>query len=106
MGKGNLTPVQARILQILKTFGPLTDDELLTRWQLLLTRWQLWTKDHITPSSLRTRRAELRAKGEVRNSSLTRKTKNGRTAIAWEATPSWIQMHVPAGTAERNTNGL
>jgi hypothetical protein len=99
MGKGNLTPVQARILQILKTFGPLTDDELLTRWQL-------WTKDHITPSSLRTRRAELRAKGEVRNSSLTRKTKNGRTAIAWEATPSWIQMHVPAGTAERNTNGL
>jgi hypothetical protein len=99
MGKGNLTPVQARILQILKTFGSLTDDELLARWQL-------WTKDHITPSSLRTRRAELRAKGEVRNSSLTRKTKNGRNAIVWETTPSWIQMHVPAGTAERNTNGL
>ena len=99
MVKGNLMPVQARILQILKTFGPLTDDELLVRWKL-------WTKDHITPSSLRTRRAELRAKGEVRNSSLIRKTKNGRTAIAWEVTPSWIQMHVPAGTAKRNTNGL
>lgn len=71
-----ISRAQALILDILKTYGPMTDDEIL--------RVYLHSED-ISPSGCRSRRATLVDMGRVRDSGLRGKTASNRNCVIWKA---------------------
>jgi hypothetical protein len=69
-----------RIYGILDTLGPLTDSEISTAYATMYN-------DPISPSGLRSRRAELAAAGWVRTTGDKRKNHRNRDEQVWEALP-------------------
>jgi len=69
---------QQIILSLLRTFGPHYDEQLIE----LVT---LHSPIPMSPSGVRTRRAELVDKGLVRDSRQRARTASGRQTIVWEA---------------------
>jgi hypothetical protein len=70
---------QARVLSVVREFGPLTDERLLS---ILASYGRPYT-----PSGARTRRSELVALGLVRDSRQRQRLSTGRMAILWEVDP-------------------
>lgn len=78
--------VRAAVYQLLEEFGPLTDNEIATRYMALrdLYRFPLTTE-----SSLRTRRKELQRDRLVELvPNHTRRTRSGHMARVWTVTAS------------------
>lgn len=75
-----VTDAQARVVVLLARYGPGTDEDLADRYQRMirLLGWPL-----ISPSGLRTRRAELVDRGDVVDSKLEGRTASGRSATVW-----------------------
>lgn len=75
----DLNATQRLVLRVLREIGPSSDERLAEYWQ---------THDvsSISPSGLRTRRAELVEKGLVVDSGQLVMTTGGNSAIVWEAT--------------------
>lgn len=73
----HLRHTQQIILTLLNLEGPQTDEELLLLWNDRIA-------ERISPSGLRTRRAELVDMNYVRDSGERRPLESGRMAIAWE----------------------
>jgi len=72
-----MTKVRQAILDLLKEFGPMTDEEI---WRGLMYR----SLDiETSPSGARTRRSELVAAERVRDTGLTKKGKTNRKMILW-----------------------
>lgn len=70
---------QQIVLSILKTYGPLTDEDI---WSYVLG---LGHRGHLSPSGARTRRSELVALGRVRDTGERKTLASGRQAIVWAA---------------------
>jgi hypothetical protein len=73
---------QKAILMLLEARGPLTDEEIATRY----AQTSRMLPDHFppqSPSGLRTRRSELHQAGYVIDTGEQRKLKSGRWAIVW-----------------------
>ncbi len=77
-----ITESQARVLALVKQFGPLSDPEIRHRWQEMVDGGDY---PPITDSGLRTRRAELVRRDKLRDSGVRTKTPSGRECIVWEA---------------------
>jgi hypothetical protein len=63
--------MRGRVLELLRECGPLTDEEMQVRLEM-------------NPSTQRPRRIELVGMGLVVDSGTTRKTRSGRSAVAWK----------------------
>jgi len=74
----NLTQTQENILRIFNKYRRLTDEMLLRYY-----RGQ-YRKPAVSDSGLRSRRAELVARGLLEDSGLRSKMNSGRNAIMWE----------------------
>jgi len=74
------TATHARLMSLLRERGPMTDEEIAAAW-VDMTRIAAWPK--VSPSGLRTRRAELVDEGKVVDSRLTRQTQAGRRTTVW-----------------------
>jgi hypothetical protein len=75
----NLTRTRRRILDLLRVFGPMTDQ------QIRFTYTQVYDEP-ISDSGLRTRRRELVDAEFVRDSGQRQQLASGRNGIVWEAT--------------------
>jgi hypothetical protein len=73
---GALTATRAAILEVLDTYGPLTDEEIA----------RLYQGPRASPSGLRTRRSELVRAGKVYDTGQRRPLHSGRYAVAWAST--------------------
>lgn len=73
----NMTQTHRALLALISLEGPLTDEALLLLWNDRIA-------ERISPSGLRTRRAELVDLGLVRDSGQRKPLESGRAAIAWE----------------------
>ena len=62
--------------------GPATDEELAAAYPGLAEKWGYTPQ---SPSSLRTRRAELVRAGHIEATTLLRPTRSGRNARVWQA---------------------
>jgi hypothetical protein len=74
---GDTGTIRARILELIRTEGPLTDEELL----------ELFERRHpasATPSGIRTRRKELVDMGYLEDSGQRGTTRAGRQAAIWQ----------------------
>lgn len=71
----NTMLVQEQIVGLYRRFGPMTDEELCA----MFDAGPVWA----SPSSIRSRRAELVAVGVVVNTGRRRRTSSGRQAIVW-----------------------
>lgn len=79
----NQTETHDRILELFERFGDATDEDLLVYWRQLRSLEENWPS--ISPSGLRSRRAELVALGLVRDSGHRSTTESGRSCIVWES---------------------
>lgn len=77
----NQTDTHERILDLLERFGDATDEELVIYWRQMrdLADWPA-----ISPSGLRSRRAELVDLGLVVDTGRRGKTASGRSCIVWD----------------------
>ena len=75
----NVTEAQTAVLELLDRFGPLTDLELAMRHADEAT-------DPVSPSGLRTRRAELTEAGLVHDTLERRESPSGRLCAVWAKT--------------------
>lgn len=75
----NLTATRRRILDVLRVFGPMTDQQIRS------TYLQVYD-DPISDSGLRTRRRELVDAEYVRDTGRRARLASGRNGIVWEAT--------------------
>lgn len=74
------TATHTRIVYLLREQGPLTDEEIASAWQEMVTIAG-WPK--VSPSGLRTRRAELVDRGQIVDTGRTRLTKARRHTTVW-----------------------
>lgn len=79
----NVNDTHTRILELLNTYGPQTDEQLLDLWEIAVANVGWPT---ITDSGLRSRRAELKDAGYVEDSGERGKTETGRACIVWKTT--------------------
>lgn len=79
----NITETHNRILGMLKNHGPMTDEDLFEMWSFKARVLDEWGS--ISPSGLRSRRAELVDAGFVEDSGEKGKTRSGRSCIVWKA---------------------
>jgi len=70
--------VRGRILDLLRTYGPMCDDDIATRYRATYS-------EPATDSGLRTRRKELVTEGAVDDSGGLALTSSGRPTIVWAA---------------------
>lgn len=70
----HIRATQQRILGLLQNFGPMTDHEIEAQWP--------WPP--VSPSGLRTRRAELVDQGRVTHNGQYRTLASGRRARVWK----------------------
>lgn len=70
--EGGAATLRARVLDLLRRVGPLTDEEMQERLPM-------------PPNTQRPRRLELVAGGLVEDSGTTRPTRSGRQATVWRA---------------------
>ncbi|CAB4218087.1 hypothetical protein UFOVP1608_5 [uncultured Caudovirales phage] len=77
---GDLTLTQRRVLEVLERYGPATDEEI-NRYYFHLA--QVFDWNAVSPSGLRSRRAELVATGKVKDSGERGTTKSGRSTVSW-----------------------
>lgn len=75
-----ITAAHRRVLTLLEMFGPLTDEEIAFRYEAE-AKAQGWPP--ISPSGLRTRRAELVDLGKVLDTRRTKATVSGRRTTIW-----------------------
>jgi hypothetical protein len=78
----NLTVTQKFIVQFLKAYGPMSDERLADTW---FAECRIGSAPYVSDSGLRSRRAELVAKGLVVDSGVRVKMRSGRQAIVWAA---------------------
>lgn len=74
------TATQLAILAILDTYGASTDEQIAEAYDVLTSRRQA---PRVSPSGLRTRRAELVTAGLVVDSGVKGTTRAGRSCIVW-----------------------
>jgi hypothetical protein len=77
----DLTLTQKRVLEVLERYGPATDEEI-NRYYFHLAQAFDWNQ--VSPSGLRSRRAELVEAGKVQDSGERGTTKSGRATVSWE----------------------
>lgn len=77
----NITATHERILEILERFGEGTDEDIAAYYQDLA---ELFDWPPVSPSGLRSRRAELVFWGRVVDTGRRGKTRSGRASIIWE----------------------
>lgn len=77
----NQTDTHERILELFERFGDATDEDLLIYWEQCASLFDWPT---ISPSGLRSRRAELVALGLVVDTGRKDKTSTGRACIVWD----------------------
>ena len=70
--EGGADTLRARVLELLRAAGPLTDEEMQERLPM-------------PPNTQRPRRLELVARGLVEDSGTVRPTRSGRKATVWRA---------------------
>lgn len=75
-----ITATHRRILTLMEMFGPLTDDEIAARYRSE-AKSMGWPP--VSPSGLRTRRAELVDLGRVLDTRRTKATISGRRTTVW-----------------------
>lgn len=78
----NLRASHRRVIQLFRTYGPMTDAEALEA--AISDGW------HVSPSGLRSRRSEVtppRGRG-IRDSGKKRKSEFGQEAVVWELDPT------------------
>jgi hypothetical protein len=80
-GVTDVTRTQARIVALLKAYGPLTDGELFDRYlaRVRIDDWKFQTEQ-----SIRSRRSELVKQERVRFSGRFGQSPTGRRARVWE----------------------
>lgn len=76
------TETHARILEVLDAGPPATDEQIASRYQAAAAM-QGWPP--VSPSGLRSRRAELVDMGLVEDSGLRGRTASGRACTVWRA---------------------
>lgn len=78
----NITITHNHILKLLRTYGPMTDEQLFSLYMAEAENggWK-W----VSVSGLRTRRSELVDAGHVADSGSKGKTRAGRSCIVWKA---------------------
>lgn len=76
-----LTDRQRAVLTCFHVWGPMTDEQLVDRYQRSDRPAQ-------SPSGIRTRRSELVARGDVIDTGLKEVMSTGRRAIVWESLPA------------------
>jgi hypothetical protein len=74
---------QRDVLRVLRSYGPMTDEQLVARYTALAKLKDSALRPQ-SPSGIRTRRAELRADSLVRDSGTRATMTTGRRAIVWE----------------------
>lgn len=74
----DMSRTQEIILNILKMRGPMTDEQIFEQWDMNIS-------GHVSPSGLRSRRAELVRQGLVHNTGLTQANATGRKCTIWSA---------------------
>jgi predicted HTH transcriptional regulator len=72
----NITETHSRILKVIGWAGPMTDEEIAEAWDKEGLPW-------ISPSGLRSRRAELVDLGKLVAMGTQRKTRSGRSTNVW-----------------------
>lgn len=72
----NINETQQEVLRVMGLLGPVTDEKLVNTFQF-------YSKTKISPSGIRSRRAELVTKGLVEATALTGTTVSGRRATVW-----------------------
>lgn len=78
----NQTDTHERILELFEMYGDATDEDLFIYWGQLASLRDDWPT--ISPSGLRSRRAELVALGLVVDTGRKDKTSTGRACIVWD----------------------
>lgn len=78
--RGPRSKVAQAVLEVLRTYGPMTDDEI---WSVLR---ETFDADLLLGSAAK-RRGDLVRAGLVRDSGRTRPTRRGRDAVVWEVSP-------------------
>jgi hypothetical protein len=77
----NQTETHARILYVLEAGGPATDEQIADRYNHA-SGFYGWPP--VSPSGLRSRRAELVALGSIRDTGHRGKTASGRSCTVWD----------------------
>lgn len=90
-----IRPLQAWVLERLRAVGPLTDEGIAMEWER--GNGAMLERTRVSPSGLRTRRAELVDMGLVRDSGEKGRLPTGRLSIKWEAVPGDVKI---VGTQE------
>lgn len=80
-----VTETHRRILAILLGTGPMTDEQIGFAWRRL-------TDEKISPSGLRSRRAELVKSGLVEDSGEVARTESNRATIVWRISDAGRQV--------------
>lgn len=77
----NITATHERILDILREYGPMNDEQIAD-----ICEYQVQKADmpHVSESGLRSRRSELVARGLVVDSGDRVKMRSGRNSIVWK----------------------
>lgn len=81
----HLTERRQAILEVLKRYGPLTDEALVALYDELADSGDVPPQ---SPSGIRTRRSELTRDGHVADTGRRSTTTTGRSAILWHAVMS------------------
>lgn len=87
----DLKTTQKHILEVLDRYGPATDEEI-NRYYFHLA--QLFDWNPVSPSGLRTRRAELVDAGFIYDTGKRQLTKSNRPCIVWELKESELRKHL------------
>lgn len=80
-----VSATHARVKALLRDEGPMTDEGIAEAWERMVTI-AAWPR--VSPSGLRTRRAELVDRGEVVDTLRTTMTQAGRLTTVWAALPN------------------
>lgn len=78
---GSVSGTQAAILEIFNVYGPMSDDELVSRYQWMSELGE--AVPQASESGIRTRRSELVERREVMDLGQVRTLESGRKAIVW-----------------------
>jgi hypothetical protein len=77
----NQTATHARIIEVMERYGPATDEDIAAYYGNLA---QLFDWPPVSPSGLRSRRAELVALGVIVDTGEKGRTESGRACTVWD----------------------
>ena len=86
----DLTRTQARILALITEMGGMSDEEIADHWEAM-------DFPPISPSGLRSRRAELVKQARLEDAGARTTTKGGNSTVVWGLpTPAVSTVHLPS----------